>query len=372
MKFIDEFRDPESSSRLIRRIRSEAKPDTVYRFMEFCGGHTHTLARHGIKGLLGAQVQMIHGPGCPVCVLPTARIDMAIDLALNHKVTLAIYGDCLKVPGSSGRSLETARALGASVEVVHGPLEALELAQRLPSKEVVFLAIGFETTTPPSAHLLLTAKNRKIHNLSLLSNHVLTPPAMQAILSVNSSETNLDGIIGPAHVSVVIGLEPYRKITQSHQLPIVVAGFEPLDMLQAIWLLIRQVNEGTARIENEFSRAVGSQGNEKAQKLVSLVFETRNEFEWRGLGSIPFSGLKPKPEFRELDAEVRFDLINHPVPDHKACECSAILRGIKEPKDCKVFGTACTPDTPLGACMVSSEGACAAEYLYGRNPGAPR
>lgn len=369
MKFIDEFRDPQSASRLIEKIRAEVDPRKHYRFMEFCGGHTHTISRYGLKDLLPAAVRMIHGPGCPVCVLPTGRIDMAIDLALNHGVTLAIYGDCLRVPGSAKRSLESARALGGRIEVIHATTEVLEIAQNRPHQEIVFLAIGFETTTPATAQILKTARERNLRNLSVFSNHVLTPPAISALLKGPKSGVQLEGIIGPAHVSVIIGTRPYEALVEQHQIPIVVSGFEPLDVLQSIRMLIRQVNQSEYRLENEFTRAVTKHGNLRAQQILSEVFEPRDYFEWRGLGSIPRSGLKLKEAYRDLDAERRFELKDLKAPDHKACECPAILRGTKEPSECKVFGTACTPDTPLGACMVSSEGACAAHYLYGRNPG---
>lgn len=369
MKYVDEFRDGVLAQNLAASIAQEARPERSYRLMEFCGGHTHALSRYGVLGLLPSNVQMIHGPGCPVCVLPIGRIDLAIRLALEHDVTLCSYGDCLRVPASEQMSLLKAKAQGADVRMVYSALDALQIAQANPSRQVVFFAIGFETTTPPSADVIRQARAAGTKNFSVLCNHVLTLPAMQAILA-QPGGVPLQGLVGPAHVSTVIGSQPYQAITSRFHVPIVIAGFEPLDLLQAILMLLRQVNTGRAEVENEFTRAVTPAGNRKAQALVDEVFTVRESFEWRGLGSLPLSGLCIREEFAAFDAEKRFpDLIYRNMPDNKACECGAILRGEKRPQECKIFGTVCTPSNPIGSCMVSSEGACAAHYTYGRHLG---
>ena len=366
MKYVDEFRDGALAANIVASIKHEVKPEHIYRLMEFCGGHTHALSRYGVLGMLPANVQMIHGPGCPVCVLPIGRIDFAIRLALEHDVILCSYGDCLRVPASDGMSLLKAKARGADVRMVYSALDAFQAAVKNPQRQVVFFAIGFETTTPPTASIIKQARAAGLKNFSVLCNHVLTLPAMEAILT-KPDGVPLDGFVGPAHVSTVIGSEPYQLIAQRYHKPVVIAGFEPLDMLQAIVMLVRQVNEGRAEVENEFTRAVTPQGNRKAQALVDEVFEVRESFEWRGLGALPVSGLKIRPEFIDFDAEARYpDLVYRSVPDNKACECGAILRGEKRPQECKIFGTVCTPENPVGSCMVSAEGACAAHYTYGR------
>ena len=365
MKYVSEFRDGRLAATLAAALAREADPARDYAFMEFCGGHTHAISRYGVADLLPANVRMVHGPGCPVCVLPIGRIDMAIRLALERReVILASYGDCLRVPASDGLSLLKAKARGADVRMVYSAADALALARRHPGREVVFLAIGFETTTPPTALVLRQAREEGLANFSVLCNHVLTPAAMTAILE--SGETPLDGFVGPAHVSTVIGSRPYEVFAETYGKPVVIAGFEPLDVIQAVRMLVRQVNRGRAVVENEFTRAVTRDGNKKAQALVADVLELRSSFEWRGLGTIPDSALAIRPEFAAWDAERKFGLDYRPVPDHKACECGAILRGVKAPTACKLFGTVCTPDNPVGSCMVSSEGACAAHYTYGR------
>ncbi|HQZ01676.1 MAG TPA: hydrogenase formation protein HypD [Thauera sp.] len=365
MKYIDEFRDPELARGLARAIAGEVLPGRDYRLMEFCGGHTHAISRYGIADLLPRNVRLIHGPGCPVCVLPIGRIDQAISLALDHGVILCSYGDTLRVPASKQLSLQAARARGADVRMVYSPLDALRIARDNPSHQVVFLAIGFETTTPPTAVAVLQAQVEGLQNFSLLCNHVLTPPAMHAILDTPDG-AQLDGFIGPAHVSTVIGSAPYLPFARDYAKPVVIAGFEPLDVMRAIHMLVRQINTGRAEVENEFTRAVTPAGNVKAQARVKQVFELRERFEWRGLGSLAASALQLRPEFAVFDAEARFTQPYVAVPDHKACECAAILRGEKQPEQCRIFGTACTPDNPIGSCMVSSEGACAAHYSYGR------
>ena len=370
MKYIDEFRDGDVARRIAERLASEVDPARHYSFMEFCGGHTHAISRYGIAELLPANVRMVHGPGCPVCVLPIGRIDLAIDLALNRGVMLCTYGDVMRVPASESLSLMRAKARGADIRMIYSAADALKLARENPTREVVFLAIGFETTTPPTALVIRQAAKEQLGNFSVLSNHVLTPSAITHILE--SPEVRqygtvpIDGFIGPAHVSIVIGSMPYEHFAEEYQKPVVIAGFEPLDVMQAVSMLVRQVNQGRAEVENEFTRAVTRDGNLAAQRVVSEVFELRSSFEWRGLGEVPYSALKIRPAYAAFDAERRFELTYQPVPDHKQCECGAILRGVKKPTDCKLFGTVCTPENPMGSCMVSSEGACAAHYSYGR------
>ena len=370
MKYIDEFRDGELAKGLAEVIAREANPARSYHFMEFCGGHTHAISRYGVSDLLPANVRMIHGPGCPVCVLPIGRVDQAIRLALEQGVTLCSYGDCLRVPASDSLSLMKAKGRGGDIRMVYSSADAVALAQKNPDKQVVFFAIGFETTTPPTAVAIKQAAALGLKNFSVLCCHVLTPSAISSILE--SPEVRqwgtvpLDGFIGPAHVSTIIGSRPYEFFAEEYRKPVVIAGFEPLDVMQAIKMLIRQVNEGRAEVENEFSRAVDRDGNLKAQQLVAEVFEMRKNFEWRGLNVLPYSALRIRSQFAEFDAEKRFPLGYQSVADHKACECGAILRGVKRPKDCKIFGTVCTPENPVGSCMVSSEGACAAHYTYGR------
>ena len=395
MKYIDEFRDGALAKHIAERIAAEVKPDHQYRFMEFCGGHTHAISRYGVLELLPPNVRMIHGPGCPVCVLPIGRVDLAIELALQHDVILCTYGDTMRVPASplpaagphqgggaplGGRepqatrgftesmSLTKAKARGGDIRMVYSAGDALQLARDNPEKQVVFFAIGFETTTPPTALVIRDAARESLKNFSVMCSHVLTPPAIRAILDgAEAHETaEIEGFVGPAHVSVVIGSDPYAKFAQEYQKPVVIAGFEPLDVLQAILMLVRQVNDGRAEVENEFTRAVTPHGNLNAQAVMDDVFELREAFEWRGLGTMPHSALRIRAKYREYDAEHRFGLGYRSVPDNKACECGAILRGVKEPRDCKIFGTVCTPENPIGSCMVSSEGACAAHYTYGR------
>ncbi len=370
MKYIDEFRCGDTARRLAERIAAELQPDHRYSFMEFCGGHTHAIARYGIGELLPPQIRMIHGPGCPVCVLPIGRVDQAIALALERNVILCTYGDTLRVPASGSLSLMRAKARGGDIRMVYSPADALKVARDNPTREVVFFAIGFETTTPPTALVLRQARAEGLANFSVLCCHVLTPSAITHIME--SPEVRLygtvpiDGFVGPAHVSIVIGSQPYEHFAQEYRKPVVIAGFEPLDVMQAVLMLVRQVNDGRAEVENQFTRAVTSDGNLAAQQLVSEVFELRERFEWRGLGEVPYSALRLRKAYAGFDAERRFGLDYKPVPDHKQCECGAILRGVKTPTDCKLFGTVCTPENPMGSCMVSSEGACAAHYSYGR------
>jgi len=370
VKYIDEFRDGEVAQKIADRIRAEADPARNYSFMEFCGGHTHAISRYGVSELLPGNVRMIHGPGCPVCVLPIGRIDHALTLALERNVIVCTYGDTMRVPASGGMSLIKAKARGGDIRMVYSATDALRIAQENPEREVVFFAIGFETTTPPTALVIRDAYARGLDNFSVLCCHVLTPSAITHILESpevrDYGTVPIDGFIGPAHVSIVIGSEPYVHFAEEYRKPVVIAGFEPLDVMQAILMLIRQVNEGRCEVENEFARAVSAHGNLTAQALVSEVFELRPTFEWRGLGEVPYSALRIRSAYARFDAERRYGLAYKPVPDNKACECGAILRGVKKPVDCKLFGTVCTPENPMGSCMVSSEGACAAHYSYGR------
>lgn len=365
MKYISEFRNANLAQQLTAAIHRAARPDSRYHLMEFCGGHTHAIARYGISDLLPDNVRMIHGPGCPVCVLPIGRIDQAMRLAGEEKVTLFAYGDTLRVPASGGRSLWHAKAEGADIRMVYSVLDAVNWAAQHPERQVVFFAIGFETTTPPSALALVQAKKRGLKNFSLLCCHVLTPPAMHAIVEDRESQSLIDGFVGPAHVSTVIGSRPYQVFADQYRKPVVIAGFEPLDVMQAILMLIRQINQGVARVENEFTRAVTPDGNRKAQALMREVFALRETFSWRGLGDLPHSALRLSDAWQSYDAEIRFSAPYQRVADHKGCECAAILRGHKQPEDCRLFAKVCTPQTPVGSCMVSSEGACAARYSYG-------
>ncbi len=370
MKYIDEFREGRLARQIAANIMIEADSRRRYHFMEFCGGHTHAISRFGIVDLLPGNVHMIHGPGCPVCILPIGRVETAIQLTQIPKVILCCYGDMLRIPVRNSMSLIKAKAQGADVRMVYSCTDALKIAQDNPQHQVVFFAIGFETTTPPTAVAIQQARMLGLNNFSVFCNHVLTPSAISHILQ--SPEVRefgliqLDGFVGPAHVSVVIGSRPYEYFSEEFQKPVVIAGFEPLDVMQAILMLIRQVNSGRAEVENEFTRAVMPDGNLKAQSIVAEVFELRRSFEWRGLGWVPYSALKIKSIYGDFDAERRFPIEECSIADNKACECGAILRGVKQPRDCKIFGTVCTPENPIGSCMVSSEGACAAYYRYGR------
>lgn len=369
MKYVDEYRDGAIARDLAASIAAEVEPGRRYRFMEFCGGHTHAISRYGIEDLLPEAVRMIHGPGCPVCVLPVGRMDDAIRLAARPEVTLCTYGDLMRVPGSNGSSLLKAKAAGADIRMVYSTLDALRIAAQEPTREVVFFAIGFETTTPPTAVALRMAQQQNLANFSIFCNHVLTPAAIRAMMEspeARRGEVALDGFVGPAHVSTVIGTAPYAFCAQAYRKPVVVAGFEPLDVMQAILMLVRQVNEGRHEVENQYIRAVTPEGNRRAQELVAELFRPRPSFEWRGLGEVPFGALQLRPEYARFDAEIRFGIVTVPARDNPACECGAILRGVKRPADCRLFGTACTPETPMGSCMVSSEGACAAHWTFGR------
>lgn len=370
MKYVDEFRDRALAEKLARQIAEEAKPERAYHFMEFCGGHTHAIFRYGVQDLMPPNVHFVHGPGCPVCVLPVRRLDDAVELAERHGVTLATYGDMMRVPGTKQRSLIRAKADGADIRMVYSTLDALKIARDNPGREVVFFAIGFETTTPPTAVAIRQATAEKLTNFSVFSNHVLTPAAIGHILDspdfAPGGQARIDGFLGPSHVSAVIGSQPYEAAAAKYRKPVVIAGFEPLDVMQSVLMLIRQVNEGRAEVENEYTRVVTREGNRKAQALVAEVFEVRPSFEWRGLGEVENSALSIRDAHAAFDAEKRFAISDKQSRETKSCECPAILRGVKKPTECKLFGTVCTPDNPMGSCMVSAEGACAAYWTYGR------
>ncbi|MGD0494277.1 MAG: hydrogenase formation protein HypD [Steroidobacteraceae bacterium] len=374
MRYIRGFRDGGVAAGLATLLAAEVEPTREYHLMEFCGGHTHAIFRYGVEDLLPDNVRLVHGPGCPVCVLAVPRLDAAIELVRRPQVTLVSYGDMLRVPASRRRSLLKARAQGADVRMAYSALESLEVAAAHPEREIVFFAIGFETTTPATAHLILEARRLGLANFSVYCNHVVTPAAIQSILDSPEvrewGQVRVDGFIGPSHVSAVIGSRPYEYFAEEYRRPVVIAGFEPLDVLQAVRMLVQQLNTGRARVENQFTRGVVRDGNRKAQNLVAEVFELRPSFEWRGLGALPYSGLRIKSAFADFDAERRFGMEFHPVPENAACQCPAIIRGIKKPTDCTIFGTACTPRNPIGSCMVSAEGACAAYYKYRRSAAA--
>jgi hydrogenase expression/formation protein HypD len=362
VRFVDEYRDPLAARALVARITALAG-ERHFKFMEVCGGHTHTIYRHGIEHLLPQNVELVHGPGCPVCVIPMGRVDDAIAVAGNPGVVFTSFGDMMRVPGSNGNLLK-AKAKGADVRFVYSPLDALQLAMDNPDREVVFFAVGFETTAPSTALTLLQARKREVRNFSVFSNHVTIVPPIKAILE--SPDLRLDGFLGPGHVSTVIGQRPYRFVPAQYGKPLVTAGFEPLDILHAIAMLLAQLSDGRCEVENQYSRVVREEGNPKALEVLEEVFELRPHFEWRGLGFISQSALKLRPEFAQFDAEVRYEIPGVRVADPKACQCGEVLKGVIKPWECKVFGTACTPETPIGTCMVSSEGACAAYYNFGR------
>jgi hydrogenase expression/formation protein HypD len=363
VKFVDEFRDAEIARALSTEISGLTAPNRHYKIMEVCGGHTHTIYRHGIKDLLPPQIELVHGPGCPVCVLPMGRVDDGIAVAERPEVIFTCFGDMMRVPGSKGNLLEI-KAQGADIRMVYSPLDALRLARQNPDREVVFYAIGFETTAPSTALTLQRAKREGITNFSVFCNHVTIVPPVRALL--DSPDLRLDGFIGPGHVSTVIGCRPYEFMPMDYGKPCVVAGFEPLDLLQSILLIMRQLAEGRCEVENQYRRIVPWEGNLQALRSMAEVFELRPYFEWRGLGFIAQSALKLSAAYAEFDAERRYAVPSVRVADPKACQCGEVLKGVLKPWECRVFGTACTPEQPLGTLMVSSEGACAAYYNFGR------
>jgi hydrogenase expression/formation protein HypD len=359
---IDGFRDPEHMKALAHSIEKECK--RPINIMEVCGGHTHTIMKFGLPQILPKQIDFVHGPGCPVCIMPKERIDHAIALASMPNTILATLGDMIRVPGSQS-SLQKLRAEGKDVRSLYTPLDVIKIAKENPDKHVIFFAIGFETTTPMSAVVVAQALEQKLTNLFFHINHVTVPEAVDAIMS--SGDAKIDAFLGPSHVSVITGYHIYEPLVQRYATPIVVAGFEPTDVMESILRIVRQVNHGKAEVENQYARAVSREGNLKAQALIETYFEKRDHFRWRGIGDIPLSALKLKSTYEALDAEIIFKevLPTTELDDHKLCICGSILKGLAKPYDCKVFGKACTPKNPMGSCMVSSEGACAAYFKYG-------
>jgi hydrogenase expression/formation protein HypD len=361
VKYVDEFRDPSLIHRTGEEIRRLADPRRHYRIMEVCGGHTHAIYRFGLADLLPPNIELIHGPGCPVCVLPMGRVDEGLSLADDRHAIVATFGDVMRVPGRHGSALER-RARGADVRMVYSPLDALALAERHPDRHVVFFAIGFETTAPSTALTLRRARELGVDNFSVFSNHVTIIPAIRAIL--DSPDMRIDAFVGPGHVSTVIGGRPYAFIARQYGKPLVIAGFEPLDLLQAIVMILRQLRDEEARVENQYDRVVPWNGNAAALRAIAEVFELRPFFEWRGLGFISQSALKPRGAYALWDAEARFGMTGVHVADPRAAQCGEVLKGAIKPHECKLFGTECTPERPIGALMVSSEGACAAYHSY--------
>lgn len=363
MRFVDEFRDPDLGRALAGQILGAVEPGRHYKFMEVCGGHTHSIYKYGVDDLLPENVELVHGPGCPVCVIPMGRVDDAIAMAHEPGVIFTCFGDMMRVPGSHG-TLQEAKAAGADVRMVYSPLDALRLARSHPDREVVFFAIGFETTAPSTALTLKRARAEGVTNFSCFCNHVTIVPPLRALME--SPDLRLDGFIGPGHVSTVVGARPMEFIPATYGRPVVVSGFEPVDILQSVLMLLRQLAEGRCEVENQYKRVVPYEGNPVALRVLAEVFALRPHFEWRGLGFISQSGLRLSDDYADLDAERRFSVPGVRVADPKACQCGEVLKGVIKPFECKVFGTACTPERPIGTCMVSSEGACAAYYNYGR------
>jgi hydrogenase expression/formation protein HypD len=368
VKYVDEFRDPAKARALRCGIEALVARIPVCRIrplqlMEVCGGHTHSIFKYGIEQMLPAQLELVHGPGCPVCVLPMGRVDDCVSLAEHPNVIFTTFGDAMRVPGSR-KSLLQAKAEGADVRMVYSPIDALQLARANPDREVVFFALGFETTMPSTAMTVLRAESQHVDNFSVFCNHITIIPTIKAIL--DSPELTLDGFLGPGHVSTVIGTAPYEFIARHYRKPLVVAGFEPLDILQSVWMVLKQIAEGRCEVENQYRRVVPDRGNDAALSAVQRVFELREFFEWRGLGSIDHSGIRLRAAYARFDAERRFAVPNLKIADPKSCQCGEVLKGVIKPWQCKVFGSACTPERPLGSLMVSSEGACAAVYQYGR------
>ena len=361
MKFVDEFRQPELIAKTAQEIRRLADPGRHYRIMEVCGGHTHAIYRFGLKDLLPPNIELIHGPGCPVCVLPMGRIDDGLAMAHQPDVIFTAFGDMMRVPGTSGSPLEH-KARGADIRIVYSPADALKLALLNPSKHVMFFAIGFETTAPSTALTLQRAKAQGVTNFSVFCNHVTIIPAIRAIL--DSPDMRLDAFIGPGHVSTVIGCRPYEWIARNESKPIVITGFEPLDLLESIVMLLRQLKDGRAVVENQYQRVVPWAGNRAALRAMADVFQLRPYFEWRGLGFISQSALRLKDEYAQWDAEQKFQVPGVRVTDPKAAQCGEVLKGVLRPAQCKLFAKECTPENPVGALMVSSEGSCAAYFNY--------
>ncbi|HYL11498.1 MAG TPA: hydrogenase formation protein HypD [Terriglobales bacterium] len=364
MKYIDEYRDARIARALAKEIAEQTTKPWV--LMEICGGQTHTIMRYGLDELLPKQIELVHGPGCPVCVTPLETIDKAIALALRPDVTLVSYGDMLRVPGSNS-DLFRAKAQGADVRIAYSPSEAVKIARSNPDRKVVFLAIGFETTAPPNAMAAWQAKREGLSNFSMLVSHVLVPPAIRALMA--SPDNRVNGFIAPGHVCTVMGYQEYEALVRDFEVPIVVGGFEPVDLLEATLMLVRQLEKGEARIENQYVRSVSYQGNLPAQQVVKEVFEVADQ-KWRGIGMIPRSGLRLRSEYAAYDANRVFDLVLITADEPAECISAQVLQGLRKPTDCPAFAMRCTPENPLGAPMVSSEGACAAYYHYRRHSAA--
>jgi hydrogenase expression/formation protein HypD len=361
MKYLDEYRDGEIAQKIVGEMRRiQTRPWVL---MEVCGGQTHSIVKSGIDHLLPEGVELVHGPGCPVCVTPLEMIDKAHAIARQPNVIFCSFGDMLRVPGSDG-DLFTIKSLGGDVRVVYSPIDCLKIARANPDKRVVFFAIGFETTAPANAMLAWRAHEEQVSNVSLLVSHVLVPPALEVILQ--APDNRVQGFLGPGHVCAVMGYSEYDPISARYQVPIVVTGFEPIDILHGTLMTLQQLEEGRAVVENQYSRVLGREGNLPAQKLVNRVFEVVDR-KWRGIGTIPMSGFRLRDEFAQQDAEKLFDVAEIATLEPEICISGQILRGIKKPHDCPAFGTLCTPQRPLGATMVSAEGACAAYYAYGRH-----
>jgi hydrogenase expression/formation protein HypD len=361
MKYLDEYRDSQMVKRLLEKIRRTVTQHLV--LMEICGGQTHTIMRYGLDELLPPQIELVHGPGCPVCVTSTSILDRAIEVAQREDVTLVSYGDMLRVPGSK-TDLLSAKSRGADVRMVYSPLDALRIARQTPERKIVFLAVGFETTAPANAMAVWQAHREGLNNFFLLASHVLVPPAIRAL--AGSPDNRVQGFIAPGHVCTVVGCRDYEDLVQEFRMPIVVGGFEPVDLLQAIAVLVTMLEEGRAAFSNEYARSVSYRGNIEAQRILAEVFEVADQ-PWRGLGEIPQSGLRLKSKFAAYDANQVFALTIPEVEASSVCISAKILKGLKKPTDCSVFGHSCTPESPLGAPMVSSEGACSAYYQYRRH-----
>jgi hydrogenase expression/formation protein HypD len=363
VRYVDEYRDAELGQAVAHEILALVEPGRHYKVMEVCGGHTHSIYRYGVDDLLPSNVELVHGPGCPVCVIPMGRVDDGIAIAHEDGVIFTCFGDMLRVPGSHGTLLD-AKARGADVRIVYSPLDALRIAREHPDRQVVFFAIGFETTAPSTALTLRRARAEGLENFSCMCNHVTIVPPLRALLE--SPDLRLDGFIGPGHVCTVVGARPLEFIPVDYRRPVVISGFEPLDLLQSIHMILRQLAEGRCEVENQYRRVVPDEGNLRALEVMAEVFELRPHFEWRGLGFISQSGLRLSDAYAEFDAERRYSVPGVRVADPKACQCGEVLKGVIKPWECKVFGSACTPEHAIGTCMVSPEGACAAYYNYGR------
>lgn len=361
MKFVDEFREPGVIGKAAEEIRRLADPQKHYRIMEVCGGHTHAIYRFGLKDLLPSNIELVHGPGCPVCVLPMGRIDDGLSMAEDPNVIFTAFGDMMRVPGTRGSPLEH-KARGMDIRIVYSPTDALKLAQKNPDRHVMFFAIGFETTAPSTALILMRAKELGLSNFSVFCNHVTIIPAIRAIL--DSPDMRIDAFVGPGHVSTVIGCRPYEWIAKNEGKPIVISGFEPVDVLQSIGMILQQLKAGEAKVENQYTRVVPWEGSKAALRAMAEVFELRPYFEWRGMGFISQSALKIRDAYAQWDSEQRFQIPGVRVTDPKAAQCGEVLKGVLKPAQCKLFGKECTPELPVGALMVSSEGSCAAYYSY--------